>query len=115
MHKGKNIDTDEKVEWAEVWMGGRVVVYSSRKHDALGKNQMYSFIFKRFIYLLTVVFLAAQLRQSGATLRCLTSQWLLSLRSAGSRGLVVAARGLSCPSLPAPALAQYVGSSQTRD
>ena len=46
MYKGKNIDTDEKVDWAEVWMDGRVAVYSSRKHDTLGKNQMYSFILK---------------------------------------------------------------------
>lgn len=51
MYKGKNIDTDEKVDWAEVWMDGRVAVYSSRKHDTLGKNQMYSFILKDlFIY-----------------------------------------------------------------
>ena len=51
MHKGKNIYTDEKVDWAEVWMDGLVDVYSSRKHDTLGKNQIYSFLFKSFIYL----------------------------------------------------------------
>ena len=51
MHKGKNIYTDEKVGWAEVWMDGCVDGYSSRKHDTLGKNQIYNFILKVYLFI----------------------------------------------------------------
>ena len=80
-----------KFGWTDLWMciqAGNMTRWERIRF-------ILSFLKALFIYLLTVVFLAAQVWQSGATLRCFTSQWLLLLRSAGSRGLVVEAHRLS--------------------